>query len=144
MAATQSDLTQVGASEQTAATLSELLDLGHIGELSDGYRLGIVVALAFGRPPTIDSRKGRKTTLSVSSLDPDGAIKAAVREIYPDVGAVPYRAAEDLAEQGVEILKQSMEGDSISFTDLMKRVWSANEATPKAKATTPDAGSDSP
>jgi hypothetical protein len=122
----KSDLTQVGASEQTSTTLNELLDLGHINELSDGYRLGIVVALAFGRTPSTDSRQGRKTTLAVSSLDPDGAMKAAIREIYPDVASVPYRAAEDLAEQGVEILKDSMEGDSISFSDLMKRVWAAN------------------
>jgi hypothetical protein len=124
--AAKSDLTQVGASEETAATLNELLDLGHIGELSDGYRLGIVVALAFGRTPSTESRQGRKTTLAVSGLDPDGAIKAAIREIYPEEASVPYRAAEDLAEQGVEILKDSMEGDAISFSDLMKRVWAAN------------------
>jgi hypothetical protein len=122
----KSDLTQVGASEETSSTLNELLELGHIGELSDGYRLGIVVALAFGRMPSTESRQGRKTTLAVSSLDPDGGIKAAIREMYPAEASMPYRAAEDLAEQGVEILKDSMEGDSISFSDLMKRVWSAN------------------
>src|SRR5262245_3866440 len=105
--------------------LNELLDLGHIGELSDGYRLGFVTALAFGRTPSTDTRQGRKTMFAVSGLDPDGAMKAAIREIYPDAGEVPYRAAEDLAEQGVAILKESMEGDALSFSDLMKRVWAA-------------------
>jgi len=126
--AAKRDLTQGGASEETSSTLSELLELGHIGELSDGYRLGISVALAFGRTPSTESRGGRKTTLAVSSLDPDGAIKAAIREIYPEAAPVPYRAAEDLAEQGVVIIRDSMEEESISFSDLMKRVWAANPA----------------
>ena len=78
------DVATVGASDATAATLNELSELGHIDELSDGYRLGIAVALSFGRLPRPQARKGRKTMLSVSGLDPDGAIKAAIREIYPE------------------------------------------------------------
>jgi hypothetical protein len=122
------DVQTVGASDETAATLSELSELGHIGELSDGYRLGIAVALSFGRVPRSQSRRGRKTMLSVSGLDPDGAIKAAVREIYPEAAGWPYRAAEDLAEQGIAILKERMEGEDISFADLMSRLREANTA----------------
>src|SRR4051812_40668656 len=95
------DIAQVGVSEATAKTLNELLELGHMGELSDGYRLGIAVALSFGRTPRSSTRSGRRTMLAASGLDPDGSIRAAVREIYPEARTWPYRAAEDLAEQGV-------------------------------------------
>jgi hypothetical protein len=122
-----SDIAQVGASDDTSATLKNLADLGHIGELSDGYRLGIAVAISFGRTPRASSRGGRKTMLSASGLDPDGAIKAAIREIYPDASGWPYRAAEDLAEQGVEILKTYLEGEDLSFADLMTRLREANQ-----------------
>jgi len=123
---TISDVATVGASDATAATLNELSDLGHIDELSDGYRLGIAVALSFGRTPRPSARKGRKTMLSVSGLDPDGAIKAAIREVYSDAASWPYRAAEDLAEQGVEILKSCMEGEDLSFAEVMVRLREAN------------------
>jgi hypothetical protein len=125
MADQTADILQVGASDATATTLNELVELGHISELSDGYRLGIAVALSFGRPPR-SQRRGRKTMLSVSSLDPDGAIKAAVREIYPEAAGWPYRAAEDLAEQGVQILKDRMEGEDLSFADVMTLLREAN------------------
>jgi hypothetical protein len=126
MAEDLSDLVQVGASEDTAETLSNLVELGHISELSDGYRLGIAVALSFGRTLRT-GRSGRRTMLSTSSLDPDGSIKAAVREIYPEARDWPYRAAEDLAEQGVAIIKSFMEGEDLSFADLMARLREANE-----------------
>jgi hypothetical protein len=126
------DVATVGASDATSATLNELSELGHIEELSDGYRLGIAVALSFGRPPHAQARRGRKTMLSVSGLDPDGAIKAAIREIYPEAADWPYRAAEDLAEQGVEILKSCMEGDDLSFADVMTRLEDANAVMPES------------
>jgi hypothetical protein len=123
--------------------LNELHELGHIDELSDGFRLGITVALSFGRVPRPTARKGRKTMLSVSGLDPDGAIKAAVREIYPDAQTWPYRAAEDLAEQGVEILKTYMEGEDLSFADVMTRLKEANAVEPQApEPVVPEARSD--
>jgi hypothetical protein len=140
MAEQISDVATVGASDPTAAVLSELSELGHIGELSDGYRLGIAVALSFGRTPRAASRKGRRTMLSVSGLDPDGAIKAAIKEIYPEAASWPYRAAEDLAEQGVEILKSYMEGEDISFSDVMTRLSEANEVDGRVAATEPAEG----
>lgn len=133
------DVATVGASEATSTTLNELSELGHIDELSDGYRLGIAVALSFGRIPRPTSRKGRKTMLSVSGLDPDGAIKAAVREIYPDAETWPYRAAEDLAEQGVEILKSYMEGEDLSFAEVMARLRDANAVEPPTHEPEPEA-----
>ena len=138
------DVATVGASDATAATLNELSELGHIGELSDGYRLGITVAVSFGRVPRATARKGRKTMLSVSGLDPDGAIKAAIREIYPDAEGWPYRAAEDLAEQGVEILKSCMEGEELSFADVMSRLKEANavESPPHEPDVEPEEPSD--
>jgi hypothetical protein len=131
------DVATVGASDATAAVLNELSELGHIDELSDGYRLGITVAVSFGRTPHLTARKGRKTMLSVSGLDPDGAIKAAIREIYPEAADSPYRAAEDLAEQGVEILKTYMEGEDLSFADVMTGLRGANAAEPSIAEVTP-------
>lgn len=140
------DVATVGANDATSQTLNELAELGHIAELSDGYRLGITVAISFGRAPRATERKGRKTMLSVSGLDPEGSIKAAVREIYPEARGWPYRAAEDLAEQGVEILKSCMEGEELSFAEIMERLKEANavEAAPEsveAQPTSPAGGS---
>ena len=67
---------------------------------------------------------------SVSTLDPDLDLKATLIEIYPEASKWPYRAAEDLAEQGLGILKDHMVGDDIWFTDLLNKITEANRVEP--------------
>lgn len=120
------DLVQVGASTRSRAILEELREVGHIGQLMDGYRLAIAVAIAFGRTPRMDTKESRPTMFAASSLDPDGSIRATINETCPDARGRPYRAAEDLAEQGLSIIKDSMQGDELDLTGLLRRVEEAN------------------
>jgi hypothetical protein len=103
-----------------------LRDHGHIVDLMDGYRLAISVAIGFGREPRQAARGDRRTMFAVGNLDPDSAIRQAVSEIYPASRGAPGRAAEDLAEQGLEIIRESFEGEDISLAEILKRVQQAN------------------
>jgi hypothetical protein len=122
------DLKQVGISEASRAVLARLQETKppHIDELLDGYRLGIAVAIAFGREPRITRSTARTTIFSVASLDPDGWLKAVITEVYPESRETPYRAAEDLAEQGLEIVGKDFEGDEIWFASIMDRIKQGN------------------
>lgn len=125
----RADLVQIGANPTTRATLEKLKEHNHIAELMDGYRLGIAVAIAFGKEPDITPKSERTTMFAAGNLDPEMALKSAIAEIYPGVRSTPYRAAEDLAEKGCAILEESFDGDVISYGDLMERIVKANEAS---------------
>src|SRR5690606_17825475 len=116
------DLVQVGASSDAREVLAALQEHGHIEDLMDGYRLAIAVAIAFGREPNVTRGRDRTTMFAVGNLDPDTSLREAIKEIYPYARATPARAAEDLAEQGLDILEESFDGESLSFTRLIRRV----------------------
>ena len=124
----RSDLVQVGASPKSRDVLDRLKDNGHISDLMDGYRLAIALAIGFGRTPSPGVRGDRKTMFAVGNLDPDGAIRETIIEMYPTTRGTPSRAAEDLAEQGLDIIADSFEGEDISLTELLARVRKANGA----------------
>lgn len=120
------DLVQVGASQGSREVLEKLRDAGYIADLMDGYRLAIATAIGFGREPRAAVDVDRKTMFAVGNLDPDSALREAIKEIYPDFRSTPARAAEDLAEQGLEIARESFNGEEFSFADIIERVTKAN------------------
>jgi len=122
------DLVQVGASPASREVLERLQEQGHIEDMIDGYRLAIAVAIGFGREPRIGEKSDRKTMFAVGNLDPDSALREAIKEIYSGHRAVPARAAEDLAEQGLEIINDSFQGEVFSFIDILDRVDKANHS----------------
>jgi len=122
----EKDLVQVGASSSSREVLQRLREHGHIDDMMDGYRLAIAVAIGFGREPRSGEKGERKTMFAVGNLDPDSSIREAIKEINSDYRAVPARAAEDLAEQGLEIISDSFQGENFSFTDMLDRVSKAN------------------
>jgi hypothetical protein len=126
MSETVSDLVQVGASNATRSVLEALRDNGHTAELMDGYRLAIATAIAFKRNPRHGARGERRTMFAAGNLDPDMSLRSAIVEIYQEARGWPYRAAEDLAEQGAQIIKGSMDGEEIWFDDLMRRIEEVN------------------
>lgn len=128
------DLAQIGASRQTRDILSSLRANGHIRELRDGYLLGIAVAIAFGRQPRLGIG-GRETMFAAGGLDPQLWIRTTVSELYPGVSATPYRAAEDLAEQGLEIVHTFLDGDALWYGDLLDRAARANPDSAEAPVT---------
>jgi hypothetical protein len=121
-----SDLVQVGANTATRGVLEDLRDNGHITELMDGYRLAIATAIAFKRSPRQAARGERRTMFAAGNLDPDMSLRSAIAEIYPEARGWPYRAAEDLAEQGADVLRNSMDGEEIWFEDLIRRIEEVN------------------
>jgi hypothetical protein len=120
------DLLQVGASVASREVLEKLREAGCIADLMDGYRLAIAIAIGFGRTPRLESGGDRKTMFAYGNLDPDSALREAIKEIYPSARETPARAAEDLAEQGLEIARDSFNGEDFSFTELLARVKKAN------------------
>src|SRR3712207_2210960 len=124
MSEPETDIQQLRGSSALRRFLDDLRDDGHIAELADGYRLCIATACAFHREPDVNrSRQGRQTMFAPTTLDtPDFALRTALSEIFPAVSHVPYRAAEDLAEQGAEILKEMYPESSVQFADLLERI----------------------
>lgn len=122
----KTDLVQVGVSQESREVLESLQAAGYIADLMDGFRLAIATAIGFGREPRENVDTDRKTTFAVGNLDPDSALREAIKEIYPTFRAIPARAAEDLAEQGLEIAKESFNGEDFSFSDIIDRVRKAN------------------
>jgi hypothetical protein len=120
------DLVQVAATPAMRETLSQLQEHGHIADLVDGYRLGISVAIAFGREPGTSELSDRRTMFSTSTLDPDVSLRTAIAEIYPAMRGTPYRAAEDLASQGLQIIQAEIEGEDIRYGELIERLQAAN------------------
>lgn len=118
------DLQQVGASRSTHALLTELKETGQIADLVDGYRLCIATAYGYGCEPNLERIGGTRTTIfAANTLDtPDLALRTAIAESYPEARATPYRAAEDLAEQGAEILRNLMDGEKLRFSDLIGKI----------------------
>lgn len=128
------DLRQVGASPASKALLEQLQRQGHVDDLMDGYRLAIAAAIAFGRTPKAQRGPGRTTMFAAGNLDPEQALRMVVAEIYPEAKSWPYRAAEDLAEQGIEILREAFEGEQVWFGDLLERIESSNAPSPPVGA----------
>jgi len=127
MSEKDSDLVQLGASDSTRRVLETLKDEGHIDTLLDGYRLGIATAIAFGKQPRRSGGESRKTMFQTSSVDDDDrSLRTTIVEVFPEAASWPYRAAEDLAEQGVGLIGESMDGDEIWFGDLLDRIRQAN------------------
>lgn len=122
----KTDLVQVGVSQGSREVLESLQAAGYIADLMDGFRLAIATAIGFGREPRESVDSDRKTTFAVGNLDPDSSLREAIKEIYPTFRAIPARAAEDLAEQGLEIAKESFNGEEFSFSDIIDRVRKAN------------------
>jgi hypothetical protein len=118
----RSDLTQIGASLQAHEFFKDLVALGVVSEMMDGYRLAVAVAIAENKEPRRTEVKGRKTMYSTGNLDPDGEMKTVVQECFPKWSQTPYRAIEDLADQGVKILRDiCMEGSDFFYAPLLEK-----------------------
>jgi len=120
------DLTQIGISSQGQSQLDAMRKTGLIVSDLDGYRLAVAVAIAFNRSP-VESASGRTTKYAVNSVDPEQALRTIVVEVYPEFRSRPYRAIEDLAHQGLEILRMHSEGEEVWLGELVTKIEEANE-----------------
>ena len=71
------DLTQIGGSPASAATLDRLEELNLIAQRRHGYQLAIAVAIGLKLVPQTGSPEAaRKTMYEVNRLDEDSAIRS--------------------------------------------------------------------
>lgn len=80
----------------------------------DAYRTGVAVALARNKsevdlPPVTN----KKTKYSVSSLDPDGRLRELIVTFRPELEQKPYSASEWLAEIGLSIIREELDGGKL-------------------------------
>lgn len=111
--------TMIGLSEKGHSILTRLKEDGHIGEMADGYRLGIALALASGVVPP-DVPAPRKTVFSVATIDPAGDLAAAIRALAALDGGSVYRMAERLADFGVRELDERFGSSGFDAAALIK------------------------
>jgi hypothetical protein len=99
----EQDKNQLGLTEDAREKADAVVAAAGFEERQDVYRLAVAVALSRGLAPAPDGLS-RRTYINVGSLDPDGAIRAAILETRDDHGGRPYALAERLAEAGIEDL----------------------------------------
>jgi hypothetical protein len=130
--AEERDLQQLRYSPNTRRLLTDLVETDQINERVDGFRLAVAAAVALGFTPRRDqSRQEWSNYAAVNTIDTDdAALRTVITEVFPDFRHVPYRAIEDLAEQGARILlEQYMDGDDLMLPELLETVA---QAGPKA------------
>jgi hypothetical protein len=112
---------QIGLTTGTHEKLKGLKEQGHFSEMGDAYRFAIALAIMEGAdPPELVGSK--QTTFSTSTLDGDESIKAAIECLFERAEGEPiYRAAERLAEWGVNELAKLAEKGSIDISGLLTR-----------------------
>ena len=111
----------IGLSEDAHEKLKWLKEEEHFGELLDGYRFAIGLAIAQGVvPPEI---KNRTTIFNVGTVDPDQSLKQSIEVLMDDqIQETPvYRIAERLAEWGVKELAAQAKDGKIDFVLLLNQ-----------------------
>src|SRR4051794_17804716 len=119
------DIAQISRSPETRSVLDELEASGKVASAVDGFRLAVSIAIAFGCTPSVDParRQARGNWIAASGLDTgDSAIKTVVRELFPEVRTTPYRAIEDLGEQGASLLREKMVADDLDLESLIASI----------------------
>lgn len=122
------DLQQLRYSPVTRRLLTDLQETNQINERVDGFRLAVSLAVALGCTPRRDqSRQDWSNYAAANTVDTDdAALRTVITEVFPAFRRTPYRAIEDLAEQGAEILQQQyLDGDKLMLPQLLDTIAQA-------------------
>lgn len=118
MTATASERTQVRLSNKGHTILTRMKEDGYLAEMTDGYRLGIALALSMGATPGELSAENRNF-IAVSTLDPTGEVAAAIRMLVNLEGQGVYGYAERLADFGIKEMQERFKGGVLDVASLM-------------------------
>jgi hypothetical protein len=92
---------------------------GELAEMTDGYRLGIALAIAMGVIPEELSSENRNF-IAVSTLDPTGELAVAIRLLVnPEVQGI-YGYAERLADWGIKEIQDRFKGGLLDVVSLIE------------------------
>jgi len=116
--ATASERTQVRLSNKCHSVLTQMKEDGYLAEMTDGYRLGIALALSMGAIPEELSAENRNF-IAVSTLDPTGEIAAAIRILVNLQGQSVYGYAERLADWGIKEMHERFKGGFLDVASLV-------------------------
>jgi hypothetical protein len=110
--------TQVRLSGRGHSILTQFKEDGYLAEMTDGYRLGIALALSMGAAPGELPAESR-TFVAVSTLDPTGDLAAAIRMLVDLEGQSVYGYAERLAEWGIIEMHERFGAGFLDVASLM-------------------------
>ncbi len=116
--ATAPERTQVRLSNKGHTILTQMKEDGYLAEMTDGYRLGIALALSMGAIPEELSSENRNF-IAVSTLDPTGEIAAAIRILVNLEGQGVYGYAERLADWGIKEMHERFKGGFLDVASLV-------------------------
>jgi hypothetical protein len=116
--ATAPERTQVRLSNKCHSVLTQMKEDGYLAEMTDGYRLGIALALSMGAIPEELSAENRNF-IAVSTLDPTGEIAAAIRILVNLEGQSVYGYAERLADWGIKEMHERFKGGFLDVASLV-------------------------
>jgi hypothetical protein len=116
--AAASERTQVRLSNKGHSILTQMKENGYIAEMTDGYRLGIALALSMGATPDELPAENRNF-IAVSTLDPTGELSAAIRMLVNLEGQGVYGYAERLADWGIKEMQDRFKGGFLDVASLM-------------------------
>ena len=117
--------TQVRLSNRAHTILTQMKEDGYLAEMTDGYRLGIALALSMGADPG-DFPVENKNFIAVSTLDPTGEIAAAIRMLVELEGQSIYGYAERLADWGIKEMQERFKGGFLDVASLMNGAQEKN------------------
>ena len=114
---------QVRLSSKGHAILTQMKEDGYLAEMTDGYRLGIALALSMGVTPD-DFPSENRNFIAVSTLDPTGELAVAIRMLVGLEGQSVYSYAERLADWGIKEMQERSKG---GFLDVGGLIAAAGE-----------------
>ena len=99
----QPDKTQLAMTEEAREKADEIVAAAGFKDRQDAYRLAVAIALAERLDPApADVTRGNYA--ADAGVDPDGALRAATRELRDDHEGRPAALIERLAEAGIDRL----------------------------------------
>jgi|SRR5688572_16262670 len=113
----EDDRRTVGASEKGRRVLKWLTEQAIFPEEMDAYRFAIALGLSVGKRTAL---VGRQTSFNVGSFDKDESMATLVRSLLPIEVSQTYRAAEELAETGFDLIAPAMETGEFRFEDMIE------------------------
>jgi hypothetical protein len=110
--------TQVRLSNKGHTILTQMKEDGYLAEMTDGYRLGIALALSMGATPE-EFPSDNRNFIAVSTLDPTGELAAAIRMLVNLEGQSVYGYAERLADWGIKEMQERFKGGFLDVASLV-------------------------
>jgi hypothetical protein len=111
------DRRTVGASDKGRRVLKWLIEKESFPSEMDAYRFAVSLGVSLGkRTPLV----GRQTSFNIGSFDQDESVAAVIQTLLGVEPSQTYRAAEELAETGFDLIAPAMDTGEFRFEDMLE------------------------